>query len=309
MSSEMIFENTPPDWSVYEDEARRFVIEGDYMNGSKEHRARLIGRALNSRYLGKDAQPLPEDEDVFIGALLERYFEMIDTQEESSKERDSMVAALSVTIEGLKGTSSIDVWDEFVDYVPSIQKKGIASAWFEPIAEAAKVVRNDIGAEALRYAGHERHEGEGSLFDSIDHEDVVVGYGKVRDTILDLLDDADAPLMNKDMAAAMIVALGLDHSTRLTSPEKVTAYKRNVMLWVGRRLAYTTPHYEDEILDEQVMRGRNYLKHIACHYPLDAKLPAIDWLAISAHKSDPALYRHFESHIGLALNSIFTPNS
>ena len=292
------------DWSVLE-ESVRHASAGD-VEADPERKAKLIGRAVNSRYLTKDARPLPEDEDTFIGALLQRYVEEIDTVEPGEQRRQEMIGKLALTIDGLRGLS----WEEltcYLEVLPKQKTKNVYTSWSDAAAESAKLIRGDLGSGSFSYEIKRRAKADedGSREESIFGRDVVEGFEDLRGTIIDLL-HGQAPGMSPDIAAALIVGLGIDRPSRAVSAERLEAYKTNVLQWLSLKLAHTTkkPVVEDET--ESVTRGRLYLSQIASHYPVKERLSASKWLMKSYGASDADHARHVESHMAFALYDMFT---
>lgn len=295
------------DWGMLEAMARE-ASAGD-IEADPERKAKLISRAVNSRYLTKDARPLPDDEDVFIGALLQRYVEEIDTQAPEDQKRLMMIGKLALTIDGLRGVE----WGELRRYehvAPELKTKNVYTTWSDAAAESAKLIRHDLGTGSFSYGSRKRRRGEveeGSVEVGLAlGTETVEGFEDLRGAIIDLLHDEAASDVSPDAAAALIVALGIDKPAHPVSAEKLEAYKTNILKWLSMKLSHSVRRDGTDEHIDSLYRGRAYLTQVASHYPAKGQLSAAEWVVMRHGVSTAEYVRHVESHMAFALHDMFT---
>lgn len=305
-----LIEELGNDQAAFED-AVRYAASLDIYSNAKEVN-RVISRATNPQFLTKDAEPKPEDIGVFISALLQRYIEAADTLGgERGKQRQVMLAQTALATDVLRG---IDDWDELAlryrEHVPAIKKEGAYIGWLRMVSESARMIREDLGIQPPeRKKRTQKVTGEEAF--STMRSDLTPGSENLRSTIIDLISDENAPGMTKDLAAALLVALGIEKPRQGISSEKLETYKTHAMQWLGRRLSHINhSSHEDDDVRLKLERGRQDLAEVAKKYPSKGDMTAPEWIVWRATgKTDRDYIRYVESNMALALQELLVEKS
>lgn len=304
MKQTTLIEAAGRDWGILEAMAREASVSD--IEANPERKTKLINRAVNSRYLTKDARPQPDDEDLFIGALLQRYVEAIDELKPDDDKRLAMIGRLALTIDGLRGLEWVEL-RRYEQIAPELKTKNVYTTWSDAAANSAKLIRGDLGTEPLPYKSHKKRPEETSAeATSALGIDTIEGFEDLRGTIIDMLYDDAAGDVSSDIAAALLVGLGIDKPTRSVSPEKLDAYKDNILKWLSVKLSASKQQDGTEERVDSLRRGRVYLREVAGHYPTKGKLSAAEWVVMRQGVSKAEYVRHVESHMAFALHHMFT---
>jgi hypothetical protein len=304
-----LMEMAAEDWDVLGDLVRDEVSTEGYIY-EKEIK-RIIFRATNPQFLTKDSVPNPEDRHIFVGALFQRYIEAADALGvEQSSQRQVMLAQTALALDVLR---MLD-WDELAlqyrPYVPSIKKEGVHVGWLSMVSDSARMIRDDLGMKAPERKKRSPKSTDEEIFTTA-LGDSTPGFESLRSTIIELISNEKAPGMTRDIAAALLAALGIEKPRQGVSSEKLDTYKMHAMQWLGRKLSHTSREvHEDDDIQLKLERGRQDLAEVARKYPAKGgDMTASEWLVWRATgKVDHDYAKQVESHMALALHEMLVKN-